>query len=712
MLNLNRLRIATKLPLMVTGSALILAIGLGITTLTMNSEGATASLNGILHARKESLTNYLVSIQQDLNTVSTNPFTHAALSEYKAAWAELGDRQTEKLQKLYIEENPNPTGQKENLDYAPDGSSYSAVHKKYHKWFRHFLRERGYYDIFLFDLDGNLLYTVFKELDYATNLNSGRWKDSDLGNVFRAARDMNSPGEQSFFDFKAYAPSNDAPASFIATPIFDESGQKVGVLAFQMPVDAINAVMAPRAGLGETGETLIVGSDYYLRNDSSFSKDNDILAVQLKSAAVDAAIRGEDYSALSEEYRGVELQTVSTPFEFAGTKWALVAVQSVEELSAAAIALRNAILMVSAIMLVLIGGMAFLMARSITRPMSQTADEMRRLADGDVSIDIVHAQRHDELGDMSRAVQVFKDNAIERMRLESEQKKEQAAREARQQRVDELINGFRGRAQELLQAVSANMNQMQSTAQALGEIAENSAKRATDTAASSEEASTNVQTVASAAEELAASIEEISRKVSDTTTIVGEATEAARTTNEKVSGLDSAAQKIGDVVSLIQDIAEQTNLLALNATIEAARAGEAGKGFAVVASEVKSLATQTARATEEISQQIAAIQAATSDTVSAIDGISKTMEEVNQYTAMIAAAVEEQGSATSEISRNVTEAADGTRFVAENMAAMNTAASDTNRSADEAQQAAESAVAQTDDLRRTIDSFLQDVAAA
>ena len=200
--------------------------------------------------------------------------------------------------------------------------------------------------------------------------------------------------------------------------------------------------------------------------------------------------------------------------------------------------------------------------------------------------------------------------------------------------------------------------------------------------------------------------------MADTTTIVGQATEAARSSNEKVASLDAAAQKIGDVVSLIKDIAEQTNLLALNATIEAARAGDAGRGFAVVASEVKTLAEQTAKATEEIANQIGAIQGATKDAVESITQIAKTMEEVNQYTGMIAAAVEEQGSATSEISRNVQEAADGTKYVAENMSAMTTAASETSRSAKDAEKASSGAVQQTDELRKTIDMFLQNVAAA
>lgn len=327
---------------------------------------------------------------------------------------------------------------------------------------------------------------------------------------------------------------------------------------------------------------------------------------------------------------------------------------------------------------------AWFISRGITRAIGTLCGSMSDLAAGNNEAEIPLTEMSNEIGEMAKAVAVFRDNAIERERLEAEQREAQAAREDRQRRVDSLITDFRSKVQHLLQSVGANMNQMQMTAKALGEIAEGSAKRATETAASSEEASTNVQTVASAAEELAASIEEIARKVSETTEVVGSATEAARTSNERVASLDEAAQKIGDVVSLIQDIAEQTNLLALNATIEAARAGDAGRGFAVVASEVKTLAEQTAKATEQIAQQIGAIQTSTTEAVDSITLIARTMEQVNEYAAMIAAAVEEQGSATAEISRNVQQAADGTRYVAENMAGMTSAAADTNRSAEEA----------------------------
>ncbi|WP_375410115.1 methyl-accepting chemotaxis protein [uncultured Methylobacterium sp.] len=363
------------------------------------------------------------------------------------------------------------------------------------------------------------------------------------------------------------------------------------------------------------------------------------------------------------------------------------------------------------LILVVGAGMAFWIARSIIAPISGMTNAMTRLAAGETALTIPAQDAVDEMGEMAKAVDVFRRNAIARIELESEQVAQQSARQRRADRVDQLVRGFETKIAGSLDIVTSASTELDAARSMTG-VAGTTNSQALASSAAAEETSANVQTVAAAAEEMVASLQEIERQVHRSNEVAGHAASEAETTTGSMVNLAQAAEKIGDAVTMISNIAGQTNLLALNATIEAARAGEAGRGFAVVATEVKELAGQTARATQEISSQIAAIQAASAHALSAIQGIGRTIVSVNEITGTIAATVIEQTAATNEISRNAAEAARGTQDVSKNVAGVLASSSETGSAAQQVLMAAAELATQSLSVKQEVDSFLAEIRAA
>lgn len=380
----------------------------------------------------------------------------------------------------------------------------------------------------------------------------------------------------------------------------------------------------------------------------------------------------------------------------------------------AAIDINKQAMIVSAavVLLLIFSALAtiYIISRAVAKPIGNMTKIMTRLAQGDMDLKTNFRVRHNEIGDMQNAVEVFHENAKKRVELEQTNASDLENKQQRQIEIDALIANFKEEASGLLKSFNEQANAMHETAMDMSQLADVANDQTGSAKDSTQESTASVQTVATAAEELSVATQEITRQVQTTSSIVEEGANNATNTSERISRLATSAQKIGDVVSLIQDIAEQTNLLALNATIEAARAGEQGRGFAVVASEVKSLAAQTSHATSEIAQQIGDIQAASDGAVEAILSINETMNDVKNHTQTISASVTQQASATQEISISAQKASDEAIKIADNISGVSTSVFKANESATVILDAANSLADNATVLNQHVDTFLKKVA--
>ncbi len=428
---MKTVNISKKIPLFIVFATFVSCLIIGILAENISRSTLVSSLENklevLLASRNSELQRYLHSIQEDLTVTAENAQTKTAITEFSQGWDALGIAQKQYLQDSYIHDNPYPLGEKHKLDYATGNTLYNAVHAKHHLWFRNLLESRGYYDIFLFDLNGNLIYSVFKELDYATNMLSGEYKNTDIANAYRAAAapEVNK-SKQFFFDFKPYAPSHGAPASFISQPVFD-NGKKIGVLIFQMPIDRINKIMSASDGLGKTGETYILGEDYFMRNDSRLSEDSTILKQQVKTNTAKAALQGKSGIEIVTDYRNEKVFSAYMPFNFMSANWAILAEQDYAEVMAPVDKLQTKIIMIGTIVILFMIALGYMASRTITIPLQNISDVLRRLAEGKMNTSIDHTERDDEIGSLAQAALLFKKYIEDNQKLEAQERERAAA---------------------------------------------------------------------------------------------------------------------------------------------------------------------------------------------------------------------------------------------------------------------------------------------
>lgn len=504
----------------------------------------------------------------------------------------------------------------------------------------------------------------------------------------------------------------------IGAPI--KAGNKtVGVAGTDLILTRLSDMLAKVKPLGtgsvhllsQSGKWIAHPDGKLLGKDWSEGRAEADLAHKADLLAAVKAGRSFEYQGYSNSLEQNVLRIVN-PIELGNTgkKLALIVNVPTATLDVASGEITLSVVLTGLALILAVAGSLYLVGQSIIRkPMATTIDSISALVNRDYGVKLHYLDRKDEIGQINQALEVFRESAQRAESLSADQEREQKEQIKRAELVNQLAIDFDKQVTALLDTVAGSVDSLNQTSAVLTNGADNTSSRSNAVAAASEQASANVETVAAAAEELFASVNEIDRQVGQSNQIAASAVSQARQTNDKIEGLSTAASRIGEVVRLITDIAEQTNLLALNATIEAARAGEAGKGFAVVAAEVKELANQTSKATDEISQQIQAVQSETDGAVDAIKTITETIEKMNQIASSISEAVEQQGQATQEIARNIQEASAGTKEVSTNIVSVSAAASETGDAARLVSQSANELQSEATSLRNGVQGFLGEV---
>ncbi|MDO6589595.1 methyl-accepting chemotaxis protein [Loktanella sp. D2R18] len=685
---LNAIRISTKLPMLVATLCLLASASvalLGYYDLQRNIlKNQRGTFELLAEERIAALETWLGKVTDDVANLGNDPTVVSAVSAFGASHNLMID--SAGLQAAYITDNPNPIGEKELLDQATESLPYHFQHGSFHPFFRQTKNVDGYYDIFLFNLDGDMLYSVVKEADFATNFETGPYRDSGLADVFRAARD-GATGDVHFADFTSYSPSGGAAALFLATPVVDTQGAAIGVVAAQLPPHRIDNIINNPIGLGATGELYAVGQDGHARSDSRFAGGFSALS----TLANITHLLGDtgSYHINVPGVTGNQVVAVVSKLDVFDGHWDIIAEMDMDEVLAPVVVARNKMLIVSAVIAAMAAILGWLTARSVVVPLNRLEQSMHAVADHKYDDPVDDQYREDEIGQLSKSLVALRDKLCVAEAADQAQKEIQQEQTLVVNRLSTALTNLAdgdltqklstpfsetydklrldyNRTLETLHAtissvvhgtrgIQTRSDEMSKSSDELSRRTENQAATLEETAAALDELTASVSAAASGAKEVESIVAHAQSDADASETVVHNAVTA-------MTEISGSSTEISQIIGVIADIAFQTNLLALNAGVEAARAGEAGRGFAVVASEVRALAQRSSEAARQIKELISGSSEQVDRGVTLVgqagDVLTRIANHIGHISSLmsdIAAGAAEQSTGLGEINIGVTQ---------------------------------------------------------